>query len=104
MSLNSNVSDAMTTDESQLFEVLDHYSRSLHKCFLAEMFLDKDGNEYVLCFRPVGASPDSSGRYACQYVRIGRTEARIASDAKALTSGIKDKLERQLPLLSKPPD
>ncbi len=56
----------------------------LTNCFLSEMFLDKSGTEYVLCFRPVSGSKDSSGRHACQYLRIDVADARTAGQASIL--------------------
>ena len=94
----------MTPDESQLFELLDEYSRTRHKCFLAEMFLDKSRAEYVLCFRPTSVSKDSPSRYACRYLQIKAVDARTAGQARILSTAIKEKLDRELLSLRQSPD
>jgi hypothetical protein len=94
----------MTPAETQLFELLDTYSRTLHKCFLAEMFLDKSGSEYVLCFRPVSVSKGSLGQYASRYLRIEAAHAQTVGQAGALSTAIKEKLDRELPPIGQSPD
>jgi hypothetical protein len=92
----------MTTEESQLFALLDKYSRTSHRCFLAEMLLQKDGDQYLLCFRPAAASEASTDRYACRYIHVEFTDAQRASRTGALTATIKAKLDRELPSLGQP--
>jgi hypothetical protein len=86
----------MTPEESQLFQLLDDYSRAKHKCFLAEMFLDRDGTEYVLCFRPANEGADSAGRYSCRYLRVKLTDAQDMGQTNVLTAAITDRLDREL--------
>lgn len=82
--------------EKQLFEVLDNYARTYHRCFLAEMFLDKSGAEYVLCFRPLSAKTDSSHRYSCRYLRIGLADATRETGMKALGTELRLTLDDEL--------
>lgn len=86
----------MTPLETQLFEVLDNYARTHHGCFLAEMFPDKKGIEYVLCFRPVDVSAESTDRHSCRYLRIALTDAQAIGQTKTLAASIKEKLGHEL--------
>jgi hypothetical protein len=86
----------MNPEESQLFQLLDEYSRAHYKCFLAEMFLDRGETEYVLCFRPANEGPDSADRYSCRYLRVKLTDARDMGQRNALTAAITDRLDREL--------
>ena len=88
-----------TPDNARFFKLLDGYSRERHGCFLAEMFLNEAGTEYILCFRPVSAKEDTQGRYASHYLRIETAEAQVAGENKVLGAGITDDLDRNLPLL-----
>jgi len=94
----------MTPEESQLFHLLDDYSRAHYKCFLAEMFLDRDGTEYVLCFRPANESPDSACRYSCRYLRVKLTHAQNMGRTKVLTAAITEELDSELQSLSQSGD
>jgi hypothetical protein len=48
----------MTAEETTYFKLLDEYSRTRHRCFLAEMF--RTGPEYTVCFRPTGVEKESA--------------------------------------------
>jgi hypothetical protein len=84
----------MTTDETQLFALLDKYARSRHGCFPAEMNPDKNNTEYSLCFRPLAVRERSPDRYACRYVQLDIEEARSTGHARVLSSVIQGKARR----------
>ena len=83
-------------NESRTFTVLDDYARSKHQCFVAEMSLDKSGTEYVLCFRPTGASNDSSNRFACRYVTIQAALVDSIAETGTIQTSVADKLNSEL--------
>ena len=56
--------------------LLDGYANRHHKCFLAELFLNEENTEYILCFRPLAVCNDSESPSACGYVTIEIAEAR----------------------------
>lgn len=93
----------MTPEETQLFKLLDDYSRARHRCFLSEMFLSKQGTEYTLCFRPTDDSPDSPWPHACRYVRISRAEAFTVGRSKTLSEATAGMLNRELSELGQSP-
>lgn len=90
----------MTSEESQFFELLDRYSKTHHKCFLAEMFLNKKGTEYVLCFRPGIEVMNPADRSSCRYLRINPIDVQLVGKTKTLTTEIKERLDRELKSLS----
>lgn len=65
------------------------------------MFLNKDGTEYALCFRPANVSIDSDARYPCRYLRLKLTDAQTISTTGVLTPEMKETLDRELQILSK---
>ncbi len=87
----------MTSEEkAQAFQLVDEYSRTKYQCFLAEMFANKEGTGYTLCFRPVGGSRDSSDRYACRYLDLDERQLVAASRANLLPSSVTEKLDSDL--------
>ena len=91
----------MTVEETKVFTLIDGFARSRHDCFLAEMFLSKEKDEYVLCLRPTHTGPSSRARFACRYVRIGAPEVRQMGLTAALSAGLTDALEHELISLAK---
>jgi len=89
----------MTSQYAQLFTLLNNYSRKHYQCFLAELFLNKDQSEYMLCFRPTGGNKESPNRYACRYLRIDVAEAGSAAQSGSLPPSIIEKLDLELPAL-----
>lgn len=86
----------MTYEETKAFELLDDYPRREHKCFLAEMFLNKTKTEYVLCFRPVNTDRDSNNRYASSYARIAINDIQRVVKASSLPKVISNQLDEKL--------
>ena len=86
----------MEQTETEFFTLLDGHSRRRYHCFLAEMFLDKIKEQYVLCFRPTGGSIDDPSRYACRYIRVDVVEMRSICAARELTAGVTEALHREL--------
>ncbi len=79
--------------------MLDGYSRSRHRCFVSEMFLNAGETYYTLCFRPTGGSKDSPNRYACRYLNIGVEEVRTAGQKRMQPASMTEMLDRELPTL-----
>jgi len=86
----------MNTKETRVFELLDEFARSQHKCFLAEFFPDEMKRAYVLCFRPAGPKREVLDRYACRYVRIAAQEVPNISAMNALPPELIERLNREL--------
>jgi hypothetical protein len=82
-------------EEKQLFKLLDDYSRRHHQCFVAEMFLNDERTEYILCFRPTQVK-DSPNRYACQYLHLGISEANIAGQGNELGASMRALMDKEL--------
>jgi hypothetical protein len=89
----------MSAAERKLFKLLNNYSKARHRCFLAEMFLDASGEEYILCFRPADAEMISTNRYACKYLRIPAEEGFAVAKAGLLSNEIVEMLDTDLPSL-----
>ena len=92
----------MTTREyARAFKLLDDYSRQNHQCFVAELFLDSNRIEYVVCFRPTNESinPD---QFACRYLKIETGEFDLISQIGALPISIIEELDKELPALGHP--
>ena len=89
----------MTLEETNCFKTLDGYSRTRHRCFLAEMDLNPSQAYYSLCFRPTGVTKDSPNRYACLYLRINAEEVRTAGQQQVLPASVIEMLDRELPTL-----
>jgi hypothetical protein len=79
--------------------MLDRYSRTRHRCFLAEMDLNASQADYPLCFHPTGGTKDSPNRYACLYLRINGEEVKTAGQQPVLPASITQMLDRDLPAL-----
>jgi hypothetical protein len=90
----------MRSDYARLFKVLDGYAKNHHECFLAELDLHEETDEYVVCFRPIRTSVDSVSRYACRYLRMEISEAREIIRAGMLPVSVANLLDEQLPPLS----
>ena len=86
----------MTAEETRAFTLLDTYARTKHRCFVAEMDLNKSGAEYILCFRPTDVSRDSPDRFACRYLHIEATRLRAAGETPYLPSSIVLELDKEL--------
>jgi len=86
----------MTSSEQQLFQLLDDYSRTHHQCFVAEMFLNNERTEFILCFRRVNANKNSSDRYASRYLHFGIGEAEIAGQTNVLTTSVSAMLDKEV--------
>ena len=90
----------MTPDEkSELFKALDAYSRTRHRCFLAELNSDKDSGCFTLCFRPTTALMGSADQWAHKYVKIGVTRADLIAQKKMLDSETQAELDHALEFL-----
>jgi len=87
----------MTAEETTCFKLLDEYSRTRHRCFLAEMF--STVSEYTLCFRSTGVQKESASRYACRYLRIGTREVSTAARNGILLPSTTEMLDRELSAL-----
>lgn len=90
----------MTSEETQVFKLLDEYSMDRHSCFLTEMFLNETKTAYRLCFRPIDVKIDSPDRYACRYLRLDLSQVRTAAEEGTLTASITDELDKELGPLS----
>lgn len=82
--------------ETEFFKLLDSHSRRQYRCFLAEMFLNRAKDKYILCFRPAGGTINDANRYACRYFELDVEEMRQVCSAHALTIGVSEKLHREL--------
>ena len=85
-----------SSKDAQIFKALDHYARNKHQCFLAEMFLNDAGTEYILCFRPTDASKDSPSRFVCRYLRIQMGEIGSVVQTETIPIYLAKKLDREL--------
>ncbi len=86
----------MKLDYSKLFKLLDGYAKRHHKCFLTELFLNDEGDEYILCFRPLVFREDPQNQSVCQYVRIGIGEAGELTRTGLLTVSVANILDEKL--------
>jgi hypothetical protein len=91
---------ASRSEYSKLFKALDGYAKRHHKCFLAELFMSEDGDEYIMCFRPTVFSEDPQNQRTCLYVRIETGEARELTRTGLLTESIANILDEKLQPLS----
>ena len=87
-----------SSEYSRVFRLLDKYSRSQHRCFLAELFPSDVKAEHLLCFRPVNVAADSNG-LVCRYLRVKDAELKLASHAKLLTDSLVERLAKELATL-----
>jgi hypothetical protein len=82
---------------STLFKLFDKYARKKYRCFVSELFENKEAAALVICFRPEGSDRGSPLQYACQYVRIGRDGVQQAILEHKLTeSSIRGRLDLEL--------
>jgi len=86
----------MTSLESRFFRLLDGFAKSEYRCSLAEMWLRDERNEYVLCFRPLGASHSPEKQHICCYIEVGAREAMKSAREKLLTTEIVDDMKKSL--------
>jgi len=63
------------------------------------MFLNSEGTEYVVCFRPAAGS-NSDDQYRCRYVNIKLAAGRAAGKAAALIRSMTQMLDDSLNGLS----
>ena len=89
----------MTLEETNCFKMLDGYSRTRHRCFLAEMDLNAAKAHYTLCFRPTAISKESPNRYACLYLHIAVEDVKTAGQEQVLPPSITQMLDKELPTL-----
>ena len=82
----------MVGDTDTAFVLLDGYARRKHKCFLAEMNLTRNGQDYRLCFRPTGVDVKSPHQYICKYLTL---DARRV-EAMGLAARLTDEVARAL--------
>jgi hypothetical protein len=92
---------ALTKDEwSQLFRLIDDYSRRRLNCLVTEFFLSREKAEYFLCFRPLGVTnKNSPNRFTCEYVTVSLEEARKMAHDNALTVDFIEELDRRVSAL-----
>jgi hypothetical protein len=91
----------VTLEETNCFKMLDGYSRTRLRCFLAEMDLNVAKAHYTLCFRPASMSKDSPNRDAYLYLHIPIEDVKIAGQEQVLPPSIIRMLDRELPTLPK---
>jgi hypothetical protein len=89
----------MTPEATTCFKMLDEYSRTRHRCFLAEMDLNADKGIYALCFRPLAENRNSGDRYACRYLHIEVEDVRCTAHIQELPRAIIELLDTELPTL-----
>lgn len=98
MTLIADLRPELTAAEySRVFRLLDKYSRSEHRSFLAELFPSEAEAEYVLCFRPLDAIPGSSDN-ACLYLRVETAELKSASKPRPSLNHLSKHLQRSCQL------
>lgn len=88
--------DVASSNDARVFKALDDYARNKHQCFLAEMFLNDTGTEYILCFRPADGSKNSPGRFACRYLRIQMSEIGSVVQTETIPISLAEELDREL--------
>jgi len=86
----------MTNDETQVFLMLDEYSRKRHNCNVTEFFRDRDQSHYFICFRPMRLAENSKKRAACEYVKIGIEKVAQMASETALTAQLIQELDQKL--------
>ena len=85
---------------SQLFRLMDNYSRNRLNCLVTEFFLSREKAEYFICFRPLGVTTiESPNRFACEYVTIALEEAKKMANDNSLTVDFTAELDRRLSAL-----
>ena len=89
----------MTVEETNCFKMLDEYSKTRHRCFLAEMTLNAAEAHYSLCFRPTAICKESPNRYACLYLHISIEDLKTAGQERVLSGSITQMLDKELQTL-----
>jgi hypothetical protein len=77
----------------RLFKLLDGYARSVHWCFVTELFFNEEDTAYIVCFRPTDGSSDSPHLQECRYLEIATHDAWIAVKAKMLPDSLAEQLD-----------
>jgi hypothetical protein len=90
---------SVTLEETNCFKMLDGYSRTRHRCFLAEMDLNVAKAHYTLCFRPAAISKDSPNRDACLYLHIAIEDVKKTGQEQVLPHSVTQMLDKELPTL-----
>jgi len=78
------------------FKLFDKYARKKYRCFVSELFENKDAAALVICFRTEGSDRGSPLQCAGQYVRIGRDEVQQAILEHKLSESIRGRLDLEL--------
>jgi hypothetical protein len=86
----------MRTEYARLFKLLDGYAKRHHKCFLTELFLSDERDEYILCFRPLVFREDPRNQSVCRYIRIEIGEAKDLTRTGLLTVSVANILDEKL--------
>lgn len=95
--LAQQMSQLTGSEYAVAFRLLDDFSRSKHRCFLAELFPNEARSEYVLCFRPLTISKDlSDPMMAYRYLHIGVIDLRVMAASRVLPVLIAEKLDQEL--------
>jgi hypothetical protein len=60
------------------------------------MWLRDESDDYVLCFRPLGASTSPEKQWPCRYIEVDAQEAMQSAHEKLLTPEIIDDMKEAL--------
>jgi hypothetical protein len=88
--------DITPEEQALCFKALDTYARTKYNCFVAEFDASPQGNEYFVCFRPLGVGRDDANRYACKYLHFDMEEIRATVLAGSLPTSSTQKLDQGL--------
>lgn len=95
--MNADKREFMTSSrKATLFRLLDTYAREHYQCFLAELFLDRTGTRFILCFRPADSNRRSHDRYACRYLNLAIMDAETTVQQDLLGTAAKALLDKEL--------
>jgi hypothetical protein len=89
----------MTQDEKAFFLLVDAHVRKCHQAILTESFLDPEGHEYHLCFRPLHPPQDP---FACCYVSVPVETIRIAASILAVPQPVAESIGYELRIFKHP--
>ena len=78
----------MLPEQSYVFGLLDEYSKTHYKCFVAEMDLEENRGRYRVCFRPTTEFQGNSDPYLCRYVYLDVEEVKASYEARDLSNAI----------------
>ncbi|HXO38284.1 MAG TPA: hypothetical protein VN872_06585, partial [Candidatus Acidoferrum sp.] len=81
----------MTSEETRFFVLVSDFAQRNHQCKLTEFFQSADGNEYVLCFRPLAV--DATGQ---RYIYLPASDVEIVSSLNSLPVSIVECLHYEL--------